>query len=161
MCWVIAPASPSVTADPRIRSSRVVLPWSTWPSTATMGVLRVSAVPPVASAWECVSDMGIHPRKSVVGLRRPRQLSASSRPSVTNPLPGNDRVRLGTEGFETMAVSCATSGAFIMQAHTNRGMPDVLARNLIDKAVIGSDGTEFGTLSTVTMNTDTGELEDL
>ena len=40
-------------------------------------------------------------------------------------------------------------------------MPDVLARNLIDKAVIGSDGTEFGTLSTVTMNTNTGELEDL
>lgn len=42
-----------------------------------------------------------------------------------------------------------------------RGMPDVLARNLIDKAVIGSDGTEFGTLSTVTMNSDTGELGNL
>ncbi len=40
-------------------------------------------------------------------------------------------------------------------------MPDVLARNLIDKAVIGSDGTELGTLSTVTMNKETGELGDL
>jgi sporulation protein YlmC with PRC-barrel domain len=41
------------------------------------------------------------------------------------------------------------------------GMPDVLARNLIDKAVIGSDGTELGRLSTVTMNAQTGELGDL
>jgi sporulation protein YlmC with PRC-barrel domain len=41
------------------------------------------------------------------------------------------------------------------------GMPDVLARNLIDKAVIGSDGTELGTLSSVTMNAETGELGDL
>ena len=40
-------------------------------------------------------------------------------------------------------------------------MPDVLARNLIDKAVIGSDGTELGTLSTVTMDTETGRLGDL
>ena len=40
-------------------------------------------------------------------------------------------------------------------------MPDVLARNLIDKAVIGSDGTELGTLSTVTMDTETGQLHDL
>ena len=40
-------------------------------------------------------------------------------------------------------------------------MPDVLARNLIDKAVIGSDGTELGTLSTVTMDVETGQLHDL
>lgn len=40
-------------------------------------------------------------------------------------------------------------------------MPDVLARNLIDKAVIGSDGTELGTLSTVTMDSETGRLGDL
>ena len=40
-------------------------------------------------------------------------------------------------------------------------MPDVLARNLIDKAVIGSDGTELGTLSTVTMDAATGQLGDL
>ena len=41
------------------------------------------------------------------------------------------------------------------------GMPNVLARNLIDKAVIGSDGTELGTLSTVTMDVETGQLNDL
>jgi sporulation protein YlmC with PRC-barrel domain len=40
-------------------------------------------------------------------------------------------------------------------------MPDVLARNLLDKAVMGSDGTELGTLSTVTLDTETGQLHDL
>ena len=48
-----------------------------------------------------------------------------------------------------------------MPAFGMTGMPDVLARNLIDKAVIGSDGTELGTLSTVTMNIETGELANL
>ena len=41
------------------------------------------------------------------------------------------------------------------------GMPDVLARNLLDKAVMGSDGTELGTLSTMTVDTETGRLHDL
>jgi sporulation protein YlmC with PRC-barrel domain len=40
-------------------------------------------------------------------------------------------------------------------------MPDILARKLIDKAVIGSDGTELGTLSTLTMTPETGRLGDL
>jgi sporulation protein YlmC with PRC-barrel domain len=40
-------------------------------------------------------------------------------------------------------------------------MPDVLARNLIDKAVIGSDGSELGTLSTITMDPETGALGHL
>ena len=40
-------------------------------------------------------------------------------------------------------------------------MPDVLARSLLDKAVMGSDGTELGTLSTVTLDTETGQLHDL
>jgi sporulation protein YlmC with PRC-barrel domain len=48
-----------------------------------------------------------------------------------------------------------------MADHSRVGMPDVLARKLIDKAVIGSDGTELGTLSTLTMNPGTGELGDL
>ena len=37
MCWVMPPASPSVTLVLRIASSREVLPWSTWPMTTTMG----------------------------------------------------------------------------------------------------------------------------
>ena len=45
MCCVIAPASPETTDDPRILSSSEVLPWSTCPSTQTMGV----RMPPVAN----------------------------------------------------------------------------------------------------------------
>ena len=37
MCWVIPPASVSTTFDSRIASSRVVLPWSTWPMMVTTG----------------------------------------------------------------------------------------------------------------------------
>ncbi len=37
MCWVIPPASPSATCALRIASSRLVLPWSTWPMMVTTG----------------------------------------------------------------------------------------------------------------------------
>ena len=37
MCWVMPPASPSVTLVLRIASSSEVLPWSTWPITTTTG----------------------------------------------------------------------------------------------------------------------------
>ena len=37
MCWVMPPASRSTTLDSRMRSSRLVLPWSTWPMTTTTG----------------------------------------------------------------------------------------------------------------------------
>ena len=37
MCWVIPPASPATTLVSRMRSSRRVLPWSTWPMTVTTG----------------------------------------------------------------------------------------------------------------------------
>ncbi len=37
MCWVIPPASPATTLAWRMRSSRSVLPWSTWPMTVTTG----------------------------------------------------------------------------------------------------------------------------
>src|SRR4028118_2425013 len=35
MCWVMPPASPDWTFSWRMRSSRLVLPWSTWPMTVT------------------------------------------------------------------------------------------------------------------------------
>ena len=35
--WVMPPASPAATSVWRMRSSSVVLPWSTWPRTATTG----------------------------------------------------------------------------------------------------------------------------
>ena len=37
MCWVMPPASPSVTWEWRITSRMEVLPWSTWPITTTTG----------------------------------------------------------------------------------------------------------------------------
>ena len=37
MCWVMPPRSPAATSVARIASSRLVLPWSTWPMTVTMG----------------------------------------------------------------------------------------------------------------------------
>jgi sporulation protein YlmC with PRC-barrel domain len=40
-------------------------------------------------------------------------------------------------------------------------MPDILAENISDKAVMGSDGTELGALYNVTMDLKTGELFDL
>ena len=39
MCWVIPPASPSTTLVLRIKSSKVVFPWSTWPMTVITGAL--------------------------------------------------------------------------------------------------------------------------
>ena len=43
-----------------------------------------------------------------------------------------------------------------MPAFGMTGMPDVLARNLIDKAVIGSDGTELGTTQVSDINSGVG-----
>ncbi len=37
MCWVIPPRSPAATAVLRMASRRLVLPWSTWPMTVTIG----------------------------------------------------------------------------------------------------------------------------
>lgn len=40
-------------------------------------------------------------------------------------------------------------------------MADVLAENISDKAVMGSDGTQIGTTYNVTMNVETGRLNHL
>ncbi|ELY68123.1 PRC-barrel domain-containing protein [Natrinema versiforme] len=40
-------------------------------------------------------------------------------------------------------------------------MSEILARTLGGKPVVGIDGTDFGTLSTVTMDPDSGALRDL
>ncbi len=37
MCWVMPPRSPDATSVVRIASRRLVLPWSTWPMTVTIG----------------------------------------------------------------------------------------------------------------------------
>lgn len=40
-------------------------------------------------------------------------------------------------------------------------MAEILAENLSDKNVVGSDGAELGTLYNVTMSVKTGQLHDL
>ncbi|QCS41580.1 PRC-barrel domain-containing protein [Natrinema versiforme] len=40
-------------------------------------------------------------------------------------------------------------------------MSDILARNLDGKPVVGIDGTDFGTLYTITMDLESGALRDL
>ena len=37
MCWVMPPRSPAATVVERMASRRLVLPWSTWPMTVTIG----------------------------------------------------------------------------------------------------------------------------
>ena len=37
MCWVMPPRSPAATSVVRMASRRLVLPWSTWPMTVTIG----------------------------------------------------------------------------------------------------------------------------
>jgi hypothetical protein len=64
MCWVMAPASLSLTAEPRTVSNRLVFPWSTWPSTATMGVRSESGAGRSAVS-DSVSDMGEHAREGL------------------------------------------------------------------------------------------------
>lgn len=40
-------------------------------------------------------------------------------------------------------------------------MPDILAENLSEKEVMGSDGANLGTLYNITMDLKTGTLQDL
>jgi len=40
-------------------------------------------------------------------------------------------------------------------------MPDILAENLSEKEVMGSDGSNLGTLYNITMDLKTGTLQDL
>ncbi|SFS90954.1 PRC-barrel domain-containing protein [Halostagnicola kamekurae] len=40
-------------------------------------------------------------------------------------------------------------------------MGEILARNLIDKSIVGTDGTDFGTLANVTMGLESAALRNL
>ena len=40
-------------------------------------------------------------------------------------------------------------------------MPDVLAEKLSEKAVMGTDGAEIGSLYNITMDIESGQLQDL
>ncbi|GAB7021261.1 PRC-barrel domain-containing protein [Halostagnicola sp. A-GB9-2] len=40
-------------------------------------------------------------------------------------------------------------------------MDEILAKNLIDKSIVGIDGTDFGTLYNITMGLESAKLGDL
>ena len=51
--------------------------------------------------------------------------------------------------------------AFMVQQAKASGMSDILAENVADKAVMGTDGTEIGSLHNITMDLKSGELKDV
>src|SRR6185437_5795632 len=56
MCCVIPPASRAVTFVARIASSRLVLPWSTWPRTVMTGGRSLSLDGSTSSHRTCLVD---------------------------------------------------------------------------------------------------------
>jgi len=50
---------------------------------------------------------------------------------------------------------------FISDGPVSGYMAELLARNLSNKAVMGTDGTELGTLHNITTDLKTGHLQDL
>jgi sporulation protein YlmC with PRC-barrel domain len=48
-----------------------------------------------------------------------------------------------------------------MLARVGRGMPEILAENLSEKSVVGTDGAEIGRLYNVTMDVQSGGLQNL
>ena len=55
MCWVMPPRSPAATVVERIASSRLVLPWSTWPMTVTIGARSTRLASSSASSSQSCS----------------------------------------------------------------------------------------------------------
>ena len=79
MCWVMPPRSPAATLVERMASSRLVLPWSTWPMIVTIGA-RVTRSASSSSVKSC----GLPPPsvRSVPGA------VASSSPAASAPASG-------------------------------------------------------------------------
>ena len=60
MCWVMPPRSPEATVVERIASRRLVLPWSTWPMTVTIGArgTRFSSSASSSQSWTFSASAG-------------------------------------------------------------------------------------------------------
>ena len=84
MCWVMPPRSPAATSVVRMASSRLVLPWSTWPITVTIGARgwRARRRPPRRGPpwWPRRGGPSASPRSGAVrrrgAARRPRSPSS-------------------------------------------------------------------------------------
>ena len=75
MCWVMPPRSPAATSVVRMASSRLVLPWSTWPMTVTIGARGWRSGRVVLLEEDLLGRLGGGPLALVVGVagRRPRR----------------------------------------------------------------------------------------
>ena len=80
MCWVMPPRSPAATVVDRIASRRLVLPWSTWPMTVTIGarVTRSASSTSVKSSSLVASPTGPSAPSSVPSAPEAATGSATS-----------------------------------------------------------------------------------
>ena len=67
MCWVMPPRSPAATSVERRASSRLVLPWSTWPMTVTIGARGWSVAGVVLVEEDSLVASGAGPSASPSG----------------------------------------------------------------------------------------------
>ena len=67
MCWVMPPRSPAATSVDRMASSRLVLPWSTWPMTVTIGARGCSFFGSSSSKRTSFAASGAAPSPSASG----------------------------------------------------------------------------------------------
>src|ERR1700722_15837974 len=94
MCWVIPPASPATALGWRMRSSRSVLPWSTWPMTVTTGGRgRGSSSRPSSSLSQPL------PRRAASLPRGPLLLAPGGEADLRSDLGREERDHVVAEGL--------------------------------------------------------------
>ena len=80
MRWVMPPRSPAATDDSRMRSRRLVLPWSTWPMTVTMGA-RSTSWSGASSSYRATLVAGAATASPSVSRASAGRFSETSKPS--------------------------------------------------------------------------------
>ena len=85
-CWVMPPASPAATDVDRSASNRVVLPWSTWPMTATTA--RRGGWSAEVSAWaETPTTLASRPNSAATSSRTSASRGSSTLRGESRPGP--------------------------------------------------------------------------
>ena len=82
MCCVMPPRSPAATVVSRIASSRLVLPWSTWPMMVTIGARATRLLVVVLVVQDLLGGSGAARCRPP---RRPRPSASGSRPRSRAP----------------------------------------------------------------------------
>ena len=75
MCCVMPPASPAATAVSRMASSRLVLPWSTWPMTVMTGARAWRSL---GSSTASFSSSASSSAAWVISISRPKSVARTS-----------------------------------------------------------------------------------